>query len=157
MEFFTENLTALQAIGVFIIGFSPTIFNYISDKMKWKTEETFIQTEAMENIVQAASILVESSKTAMEKDKELMEIYEMALKRQEVMTEEQRKRADGERDLRIYYENEIEVVKRQITELNDTVVTCATRILSMVRDINDGIHISKEKLDELEKNWQSTE
>lgn len=133
------------AIG-FIVGLSPTIFGAIKDKVKWKDEKKVVQSEAVENIAQAASILAEQSQNLTSKNATLIQLYENALQRQTEM-------AEKERGLRLAQDEEIENLKQQIDRINKVLVTCSKEILGLIRDISQGNEITHERLAKLEEVW----
>jgi len=138
-----------MAIG-FIIGFSPILFNAIKDRTRWKTEKNVVQSEAVENIANAASILAESSQDLAEKSAALIGLYENALQRQVKMTE---KECEKRRLQEIEYSTEITKLKLQIDEINETVRFCSREILCLITDINEGNEITPERLHALESHW----
>lgn len=136
------------AIG-FIIGFSPILFNALKERTKWGDERKVVQSEAVENLAQAASMLAEQSQNLTSKNATLIQLYEDALQRQVEMTEH-------ERALRVAQSDEIEELKKQIKTLNEGMVACSREMLFLVRDIIDGKEITKERLDALEEVWHKT-
>lgn len=146
------TFTGLQMVIGFIIGFSPILFNAIRDRTKWKIEKNVVQSEAVENIANAASILAESSQDLAEKSAVLIILYENALERQVKMTEKEREKR---RTQEIDYSTEIAKLKTQIAEINETVLVCSREILSLITDINEGTEITPERLCTLENHWKA--
>lgn len=140
----------IELIIGFIIGFSPILFNAIKDRTRWKTERTVVQSEAVENIANAASILAESSQDLAEKSAALISLYDNALQRQVKMTEQEREKR---RIQEIEHSVEINELKHQIEEINETVLFCSTEILGLITDINEGNEITPERLQALESYW----
>jgi len=148
---FDPTIGVLELAIGFIIGLSPTIFNAIKDNVRWQDEKQVVQTEAVENIAQAASILSEQSQSLSDKNAALIGLYETALQRQVDMAETERARRIA---LEEQYSQEIEDLKKQITEINKHVIKCSKEILDIVRDIRDGKQITQERLDNLENTWK---
>lgn len=149
----------VQLLIGLILGLSPTIFTAIKEKVKWGDERKVVQsqavnvqTEAVENIAQAAGILLDQSHRLNEKNTTLIATYEQAMTRQANMIEE-------ERNLRLAQEKEfshqIELLKCQIAEINAMVIYCSTEIISIIHDLKDGVEITPERIARLEDKWKN--
>lgn len=150
-------LEVLKIIVPFLVGFSPTLFEYIKSKGRWGDERKVIieqaglyQTEAAENIAQAAGILLGQSQQLTEKNAKLIDKYEDALERKQEMYLEERKLREEQGEK---LSEEIEKLKVQVKSLNNTVVLCSKEILDIIRDIQSGVPIDEKRLKDMERDW----
>lgn len=149
-----ENTNILEIAVAFIVGLSPTIFTAIKDRTRWQTgEKSFMHSEATENIVNAASMLAERSQSLIEKNDDLIMVYEKALAKQMEITKQEIETAEKERKLRIEYEEEIKLLKEQLRDIKRSIVVCSREMVSLIRDVESGQTISNQRLEQLEKIW----
>lgn len=156
MEDLLNNIGALEVILAFIVGLSPTIISAVRDRAKWKDEKTVVQTEATENIVQAASMLAERSQALMEKNDKLIGTYEDALERQVKQINIERENVATLRKQRMEQEKEIGELKEQVKTLQYSVVACSRELVTVIRDLSKGETIAEERLQQLEKIWSKS-
>lgn len=148
MEIISENIGLIvTGISSLLIGLSPTIKNYILTKTKWKTEKVSVEAQTLSRITEAAGELSENSLLQIEATREILALSSEALRRQVEMTERETDRADS-------YQVEIETLTARVNQLGLSVISCSKELVLIVSDLNDGIHIDKERLDRLEANWK---
>lgn len=149
-----ENTNLLEMAVAFVIGLSPTIFTALKDRTRWQTgEKSFMHSEATENIVNAASMLAERSQSLIEKNDDLILVYEKALAKQMEVTRQEVEIAEKERKLRIEHEQEIETLKKQLFEIKRSIIVCSREMVSLIKDIEAGKKISDDRIAQLEKIW----
>lgn len=152
-----ENINLTEVLGIitaFIVGLMPTIFTAIKDKRRWKDGEKYsIQSEATENIVNAASMLAERSQSLIEKNDDLIQVYEKALAKQMELTRQEMETAQKERRLRQEYEKEITVLKGQVKEIRQSIIVCSKELVAVIQDVQSGHEIPQERLEQLKKIW----
>jgi hypothetical protein len=141
------------AVGL-VLGLSPTIFGAIRDRVKWRDEQKVVssqaelnQSEAAENIVQAAALLIDQSQKLNIANAALIDKYETTLERQERMYTE-------ERIMRIKQGEEIEALKIRVEQITGMMVECSAEIVRIVADIQKGNEINPQRLADLEAKWK---
>lgn len=169
------NIGLLELAIGFIIGFSPVLFGAIKEKVKWGTERKVIetqaninQTEAIENIAQAASMLLDQSQQLSDKNASLVNIFEEAFIKQSEETKKERALRHQQEEMYLQkiqeikvgsvkreekYIEEMRLLQEQIEEINSLVKICSSEIIGIVSDLQKGKEISKERLDRLKDKW----
>ena len=151
------NVNVLQVLIAFVVGISPTIYNYIKDKYRWRDERNVVNNqaglysaEAVESIAQAATLLLDQSHKLNDKNVSLISTYERALEvRDAMLTEERINRMKQEEILQA----EIKLLKQQIENLMSSMVECSSEIISIVIDIQAGNNVSPDRLSNLQNKW----
>lgn len=169
------NIGLLELAIGFIIGFSPILFNAIKEKVKWGTEQKVVETQAninqtaaIENIAQAASLLLDQSQQLSEKNASLVSVFEEAFinqseetKKERTLRQQQEKKylqkiqeikVDSAKREEKYIE-EMRLLQEQIEEINSLVKICSSEIISIVFDLQEGKDISEERLTRLKRRW----
>ena len=155
MEIITENLAVIvTGISGLLIGLSPTIKDYLLSKTKWKTEKVSVEAQTLDTMMRAAGELSKNSERQIEMAADIINLYEDALGSQKQMTVEAKQMAREEKELRVHYHSEIETLRTEMVRISDNVVSCSKELVLIVSDLNQGIHIEKSRLDNLEANWK---
>ena len=56
MEILTENIAVVQSLLAFVAGLSPSIFNAVMNRTKWKTEKVTVEAQTLDKVMEAAGI-----------------------------------------------------------------------------------------------------
>lgn len=169
------NIGLLELAIGFIIGFSPVLFNAIKEKVRWGTEQKVVatranvnQTEAIENIAQAASMLLDQSQQLSSKNASLVDVFEKAFIKQEEETQKERTLREQQEEMYLQkiheikvgsalreekYIEEMRLLQEQIEEINSLVKICSSEIISIVSDLQNGKEISEQRLTRLKNKW----
>lgn len=154
MEILTENIAVLQALLAFIAGLSPSLFTAVMNRTKWKTEQVTVEAQTLDKVMEAAGKLSDNSIKQIEMSQDINNLYEGALRSQMEMTKQQKEIVMLERAQRLRYQDEIEILQIEVKRLGDNVVHCSKELISIVSDLNDGLHITKVRIEKLEANWK---
>lgn len=154
MEILTENIAVVQSLLAFVAGLSPSIFNAVMNRTKWKTEKVTVEAQTLDKVMEAAGKLSDYSIKQIEMSQDINNLYEDALRSQKEMTEQQKEIVILERAQRLRYQDEIEILQIEVTRLGENVIHCSKELISIVSDLNDGVHISKVRIEKLEANWK---
>lgn len=146
----------LLELGVGVaIGLVPGIITAYAARKKWyggeqnvvRSQADMNETEAIENIATAASLIATQSQALSDKSATLIGLLEEEVSRQQTIIEQERTlRAN----IQEQNESEINKLKAQIEEINSRIEACSVQLKELIEDLKLGKAISQERLDQLE-------
>lgn len=154
--YFSIDLGLLQILVGVIIGLVPGFITAFISKRRWVEGEKAVvgsqaslnQTQAIENIAQAATMITSQAQVLNEKSAALISVLEAEVKRQKDVIEQEREMYGV---LETQYKDEVEKLKIEIAQIREHIMFCSAQLKAIIEDLRLGNTISDESLERMEK------
>lgn len=153
---FTLDINILQIIVGILVGLVPGFITAFIQRRKWmegeknvvESQASLNQTQAIENIAQAATMITTQAQTLNEKSAALIEVLESEVARQKLVIEQEREFHETKET---QYRKDVEELKIEIAVIREQINHCAQQLKRIIQDLRDGTPISEDCLSRLEE------